>query len=708
MDALDPAASRPVELGLPEIQPRSGLTWFAEALPLTVILLLAVELRLLFRSGLAGIDALTNAHRARNLADGIWPGPGVFHSASADLALYGPAALFYRVFGSTDAATVAWPFACSLLGVACAYLIGRKLAGEAAGLFAALVWAVLPRAVASATVLSGEGPMAAFGMGVVLLIICAAWRRLSSRLAWFVVAAGMFAGFLFLRLPASAFGSSIASWSQVMFGSADYAWIAPLWIVATTTLLALRRREVYAPLLWFWSAFLLVEWSSQHVAASDARNSLLLAAPLAIVTGIYLAQNVRPGTSRWIVCAATAVVGLVAWGGVTAEADLPFATASGLATAGAIFGAMASPLFVSGSPSRWKTLAVALLATTIGIAPLNASYRGAASSRQPWQSTFPEAVRFLEHDPTLPILVPHTVFGQRLDYVSHFRLGFNSPLRSVGTRARIQLAPPGTANIRDAYILIDEDDVRDPPARWAQVARFGDREGHRLRVYRAPSTDAAGRLQAARSTFHGSRSPQTLHDLLAAATGAGESCEAAAAWHELLAADPSRARDIDPLPVVKECVAQRPDVRGANLFKNGDFARELDSWRTSPDADATVSVEGTDPATRTWHAVSRRGNGQVISQSVVLQPDTIYIYETDMRTTVPAASLVWSAGNTEAPRFFESGQLHDEWTHVTYVFLTPHWEDRNISDFSPVVLKGAGEAWLKNVRLSAFRPPPLP
>src|SRR5205085_12587729 len=115
----------------------------------------------------------------------------------------------------------------------------------------------------------------------------------------------------------------------------------------------------------------------------------------------------------------------------------------------------------------------------------------------PWMTTFPEALRFLEADPSVPILVQHDVFGQRLDYMSNFRLGFNSPLRNAGPRARIQLAPEDPAAIRDAYILVDEYYLRvsrenywtdgpgyfrSPPANWAQVARFGDRDGGRLRI----------------------------------------------------------------------------------------------------------------------------------------------------------------------------------------------------------------------------------
>ena len=118
--STDAQASRGMDLG----------AWLA----LGAVLLLAAELRVLFHTGLADIDAMTYAHIARNVADGVvQQNPNLPLQVTARVGLYGPVAATYALFGSSDVTTFAWVFSCGLLGVLLAYAIGRRLAGEAAG-----------------------------------------------------------------------------------------------------------------------------------------------------------------------------------------------------------------------------------------------------------------------------------------------------------------------------------------------------------------------------------------------------------------------------------------------------------------------------------------------------------------------------------------------------------------------------------------------
>lgn len=772
---------------------------FAGAVPLVAILLMAALLRWLFRTGLADLDALVYSQFARNLADGIFRlnYEGVPFGATARVGLYGPVALLYAIFGSSDLTTFAWPFACALMGVGFAYGIGRRLAGESAGLLAAFAWAILPTGVAASTALMGDGPIAALSMGViyfllvaesasgrkqigalaaglaclllgwaskpaisllvVFLIVYAIWKKPRSRAAWLGIGATMLAllfaysvytsqqswslSWLWLKILPSTKVLAEAStdwWTHVVVGSPEFAWIAPLWIVSIAVLTALRRREAYVPLLWFASLFLYLEFGTRSLAFYEpittaslgtgiTRHFLLVAAPATIAVGLYLAQGLRASTARTIVMVASAFTAVIAWfgmrhatnldWGITGETVLPFEAKSALAAAVVIFGALASPVVTSGGTARWKSVALGVLACAMGVASLNLSYRAATTYRAVWPTTMNEAVRFLAKNPAQPILVQNSIFAQRLDYSSGYRLGFNSVVRDIA-KPRIFLAPQDPSIIRDAYILIDDYYLRtshvaswgdgpayfnNPPPNFVEVARFGDRDGYRLRVYQVAEGMAAQRLGAARAEVAAARTAESLFHWMTAAAAAHEFCEAATAWDAVRAVDAKRLAGFDPAPMITECVQAQKDTLSANLFQNGDFTKGLEGWSKHPSTDAKITVEGTGTAERVWHAEKVGGDWSVIFQELNLLPDTAYVYEADIKTSVPVVSLYWQS---DTGRFFEQEHVYRAWTHARYVFVTPHWNGQAVHTFlHPILLKGAGDAWLKNVRFSQFTAP---
>jgi len=781
-------------MNVPVVSLRERLT---AAIPFALILLLGVELRLLFRTGLADLDALVYSHFARNLADGVFRFnyESVPFSATARLGLYAPVALLYKLFGSSDLTTFAWPFLCGLAGIGFAYGIGRRLAGESAGLLSAFLWAVLPTGVAASTALMGDGPIAALSMGVVyfllvaesakgvraigalaagllclvvglaskpaisllmvFLIVYAIWKRPKNLTAWFGLAAvlvvllGAYAvytsqiswsmSWLWLKILPSTQVLVTAStdwWTHVVVGSPEFAWIAPLWIVSIAVLLALRQRSAYVPLMWFASLFLYLEFGTRSLAFYEpittaslgtgiTRHFLLVAAPAVIVSGLYLAQTLGADLARRVVMVAAVVTGLIAWfgmrhatnldWGITGERLLPFEAKSALAIAVAIFGAIASPIVTIGPPARWKSVAVTALCAAIGVASLNLSYRAATTYRSVWLNTMPEAVRFFEKNPPMPILVQNDTFGQRFDYSSGFRLGFTSVLRDL-THPRIFLAPQDPAIIHDAYILIDEYYLRvshtalwgdgpayftNPPPNFVEVARFGDRDGYRLKVYQVADSLAAQRLDAARTAAKAVKNSATLHQWMSAAAAAREFCEATQAWQQLRGVDAASLATFDPVPMIRECAAAQPDLRGPNLFQNGDFAKGTEGWTTHPDSQATVAVE----ADHTWHVKWKGGNWGPIAQEQMLKPDTVYVYEADLKTVGPVVSLYWQS---DSGRFAAIEHQYPEWTHVPYVFITPHWNGQPMRvEFHPVLMNGKGpsEAWIRNLRISEFRVP---
>ncbi len=139
---------------------------------------------------------------------------------------------------------------------------------------------------------------------------------------------------------------------------------------------------------------------------------------------------------------------------------------------------------------------------------------------------------------------------------------------------------------------------------------------------------------------------------------------------------------------------------GPNLFQNGDFSEGLRGWYIHPEADATPSIVPAGPAEHAWNVRYRKGNWIVIAQELSLRPDTVYVYEATVKSTVPIVALYWQA---ETGRSHEEGKAYPEWTRLRYVFLTPHWNGEPMrTSFNPVLMKGAGDASIKGLRLSEF------
>jgi Dolichyl-phosphate-mannose-protein mannosyltransferase len=766
-----------------------------QAIPLVAILVLGLELRLTFYQGVIYTDDLVYSHLARRMAEGTSPFaeplPDLY--GAVRIGLYAPVALAYTIFGTSDATTLAWPFACSILAILGAYAIGRLVHNETSGLLAAFLLAILPTNVAAGTALLGDGPIATLSIATVFFLLVSSrtqgWQSavaMVGSLVCFVVgilnkpAILLLLPFLvfyvvvwvkrsFLTIAGSVLAVAVGIagyalyfglgaredppgftmtmkriamtatdlWQQLVVGRPEFAWIAPLWIVAAVALLAWRRGEAKVVLLWLGLTFLYGELGTRTLTMYTpivwydvdipARHFLFIAAPAMILTGIFLAQGLKAGTARWVIVLAAVVTGLSAWAGsrgaanmtwgVTGEApaDLPFATISGLATILVVFGGIASPALITAEAAVVRVIGTAALVVAIGLASLNHSYRAANEFKGPWVETFPEALRFLDSQPPLPIMVQNEMFGLRLDYLSGFRLGFHSTLRPFVQNPRIQIAPADATTLTDAYILVDEyylrialwgdgpPYLRSPPARWVKIADFGKYPGNHLKIYRVSYHMAADALAAARAAVARSSTPSTLHSLLDAAAGAGAYCEAVRVWHDVRATAPQEVDSFNPVPILTECYKANPSVAGPNLFQNGDFSQGLASWAKHPDSDATIQVERDPDGVPVWHANYRGGNWSVIYQEQVLRPDTVYVYGADVKTSAPVVSLYWQ---TEVGRFFELTNTYPAWTHLLYVFITPHWNGQPMrTSFNPVLMKGPGDAWIKGLRLSEFRAP---
>lgn len=154
--------------------------------------------------------------------------------------------------------------------------------------------------------------------------------------------------------------------------------------------------------------------------------------------------------------------------------------------------------------------------------------------------------------------------------------------------------------------------------------------------------------------------------------------------------------------LVSAATAGTDVLLGPNLFENGDFAKGAAGWDVHPQSDATVSVEGRDTPAPVWHVTYRKGNWSVIYQEHPLKPDTVYVYEAWVKTTAPIVALYWQS---DIGRFLEMEKVFPQWTRARYVFVTPHWDGKPYRvGFNPVLMKGAGEAWLRDLRIAEVMP----
>ncbi len=146
---------------------------------LGLILLIAVALRLACFTGLMGSDDLDYRASARGILEGKPPVGEFSHSVAPGMAV--PMALSYAMLGPGEVGTAAFPLVLSLLHVLAAFLLGRRLFSDRAGLLAALLMAVYPLEVVLSTQALPDVPLAVCGGLAVLAFLRGEEARLSGR-----------------------------------------------------------------------------------------------------------------------------------------------------------------------------------------------------------------------------------------------------------------------------------------------------------------------------------------------------------------------------------------------------------------------------------------------------------------------------------------------------------------------------------------------
>ena len=645
------------------------------------------------------------------------------------------------------------PLAAFSSGAVLFFLLGEKWQGRHG--FVAYVASLVCLAFASSIKLT-----------VLLLLVFWAvylvWRRRPDRRLWvFFATAVIIAGAVFVtcslalgvrgqgpgyfleKFGSTAFldilAASATDWFGVMTHSRQFHTITPLFLTAIVVLLTTRRREAAVPLIWMGSMFLYFELGSQSplsyvpVAPYMNRHILLVMVPFAVIGGIYLSQGLSVSQARGLAAGVAVAVGLIAWWGSRdapgwsywmigqESSDTAFYALSAVCASIAIFGGIASPVFVLGHRARWKLVAIALLLMGVGLSTLNPTYLTVTDRRMPWKKNFKELLRFLETQPDYPVLVQSRPVALRLDYESGFRLGFASaPSSAAEGEARLRVAPDDVEQVGTAFVVIDDYFMTDnakapygagpayfesPPATWWQVAQFGDYAPWRLRLYRVLSEDFGRALELARQAAEAAPNRENLLHLIEVASGAGDFCTVATAWQTLEALEPEAAASFDPKPALKHCYTNYPDVAGPNLLANGDFQKGLSRWHHRKEWPAVLQV-GVDAEEGgpLLNIDYETGDHRAIYQTTKLQPDTFYVYEMTILSTAPVVVLYWGTTDDKITGHLDHDKTYPDWTRLIYVFRTPHYDGQPLDVvLYPIFLRGPGQVWLKDVRLSELQ-----
>lgn len=133
---------------------RAGITGWVALVP---VLVLAIAVRILFFHGFSPGDPYTYGFEAWQIAAGEWRVPTYVASLRWGIIL--PTAALYKLFGVNEVTSTLWPFACSLGALVLAFLLGRRIAGDEAGVTAALLVGLFPLGVANSTQLLGDTPL---------------------------------------------------------------------------------------------------------------------------------------------------------------------------------------------------------------------------------------------------------------------------------------------------------------------------------------------------------------------------------------------------------------------------------------------------------------------------------------------------------------------------------------------------------------------
>jgi 4-amino-4-deoxy-L-arabinose transferase-like glycosyltransferase len=163
----------------PAVEVRIDLSALSPAtrrvLALVPILLLGLGLRLAYLTGCVGSDDLAYSTAAHRLITGDYFGhlsvgmPLTY----TRLAIVGPLAGIYAIFGISEPTSILYPLLCSLSGIVLVFLVASRIFSPRTGVFAAFLLAIAPLDIYYSTIMLPDIVQAAFATLAIYLFIAA-------------------------------------------------------------------------------------------------------------------------------------------------------------------------------------------------------------------------------------------------------------------------------------------------------------------------------------------------------------------------------------------------------------------------------------------------------------------------------------------------------------------------------------------------------
>ncbi len=500
-----------------------------------------------------------------------------------------------------------------------------------------------------------------------------------------------------------------------------YYILAPLFLMSVLTTLARRWREAQMILAWAAFTFFYMEWGTRKTSFLwyapanrflDQRNLAFMLVPFAILAGIYLSKLMSPQAARR---STIAIAALTLAAGLTIRFGwLPLQVILALAALGLILflvASIASPLVFSWEFAERKSRFAALLMGSLAlgyILPIH-TYRSFDELDHAAKQNLREAASLLLEVPPLPIWLAPSFDKwdySALNLYAGYRFGYDRFADEVG----MFISWTGDySDVGSGYVLVVNTDPGEVPATWWKVADIQQPETPNLThppllsIYRALNAqDAQTELDDARAAVAENASEINLLRLFAAAVNAGDIPAGIQTYRSLSVSGGQQAQwELYLFRLLENYVEENSRALSDNLFVNPSFADGVDGWHIAPQLAGQFELLPDEDGDGQVLKFVNPSDAQIIplDQTVALKPNTVYVYQVEVFSTVELRALYWKSGEIEQFSFGTT-QVYGEWTVVQAMFLTPDWGEGVREVFlAPILFRGQGIAALRSVGL---------
>jgi hypothetical protein len=502
----------------------------------------------------------------------------------------------------------------------------------------------------------------------------------------------------------------------------EFSFLFPLFLITIAMSLLQGDKNNVLPLLWFGTTYLYFEIGSMGLNKYDpipstwgTRQILYVISPLVVLTGLYLGRVKNNLFLKLYLTALSIFVTLIVvfvsiyiqnYRVDGSQPDL-FLAFSQISAAFVIFGGLASSFYISTNSQKIKNLFIAFLLTFVCVGSVYPTNILVTEINDSWIGVYRHVVKEVEKKPDYPIFVQNPLVGLRLDYQTGFQYGFTSdPKKAEGDSFRIRFNMPDKSLIKSAYVLVDQTQVNDktwgeppvyvtnPPANWLLLDDFGN-----FKLYEYSTEMDNLLIKQIKNDIQQQPSQENYERLMTLADAMGDFCLKISAWKDLVTILPDAADWFDPSPDIIKCYLNQADISGivgVNLISNGDFINGTEGWYHDESWQSEIKIL-TEDASSCLQINFNNGDPKTIRQEVRLKPDTWYVFKEVVKTSMPVIALFVES---DPPVYLEEGKSYIDWSPITLVFKTPHWDGaQKPINIYPVLVTQSGSAWVKNLQL---------